>query len=662
MGDNQCCTVVKTLCYSLEFFAHLCVIYLFVHHVLGVYGQENGEDLLLAYDCRDTKHLLGLDIDEPRCQGEHTYSKVSPVRYQVLKRKPPQFFKGWSCRVVLLPVPNSCLPEVLTPEETPIPVSPDLCRSMWELQRYQDPTEGVHSLFRNQDNLVIMPVNSSNQTCFPAQVVTSLDLLDLSSVPNVRAVRIWLQEEAFIPKTYGIEAFGDKDWLPCPSWRRGCETSSRTYGWERAVNECPLRLLIHPKWEERRLIAASQESPMKEILEKYEESALEYSTGIQVHGADDQQVFISNDGFQIRVLLTGEASACGRTLLTTNDPDLFLRAVTGNTRFPKEVVPPEISISRVRAQASDFYFLPRDDGTYRTETIQREYTHVLNNHCRYAGTDHTRSPWIHKDDPGVTAWNLGPGFYAQGSGDMVCQYHCPQRYVQVRKASLCYHALPVQEVGIQRRIEEEIIMQVRPHAMFLEPFTYKLIHNGFQVSCNSSFVPHYINLNGRRIKANPSLQLDDNSSSNVTEEVMDTPILGNEVREEGPALDTLISFHRPSPEGLASEVPPSGRNVTANHHEGPVFPGRIPFLAFAVLGIYVSLRTISLLVSWSRKYRILRQLEGPYRALWLMLSVDVYLLQRLRQATDPVELKEFHLDINDAELEPQIPVNPSSLE
>jgi hypothetical protein len=44
-----------------------------------------------------------------------------------------------------------------------------------------------------------------------------------------------------------------------------------------------------------------------------------------------------------------------------------------------------------------------------------------------------------------------------------------------------------------------------------------------------------------------------------------------------------------------------------------------------------------------------------------MLSVDVYLLQRLRQATDPVELKEFHLDINDAELEPQIPVNPSSL-
>ncbi|CAM6053326.1 unnamed protein product [Sphagnum tenellum] len=146
------------------------------------------------------------------------------------------------------------------------------------------------------------------------------------------------------------------------------------------------------------------------------------------------------------------------------------------------------------------------------------------------------------------------------------------------------------------------------------------------------------------------------------DETMDVPILGKEVLGEEPALDTLISFDRPSPEGLASEASFTSRNVTTDHHGRPVFPGKVPLLAFAVLGIYFSLRTIYLLISWSRKYRILRQLEGPYRALWLMLSVDVYLLQRLLQTTDPVELKEFHLDINDAELEPQIPPIPLPLD
>jgi len=438
----------------------------------------------------------------------------------------------------------------------------------------------------------------------------------------------------------GLEVFRNKRKLPCQPRKKNCEVADVTYGWEKGDQECPLRLLALPGDQ-------GEPKPTRLFTEEkigYEQTPRASTKGITVIGDRGQNAYFSNDGLQVRLLIIGQATACGRTLLTTNDPDLFLRNADGSAPFRWEAPLPDVSISLISPLSSDFYLERQINGSYRQGVVEREFQHVMNSHCRHAGSGFILNPWLRRNDPGTISWNIGPGFYASAQGDMVCQYHCPQRYVKMREMSRCYHALPVQEVDVQRGpasrhpgLVQEVRQQGHGPALFLEPVTHRLINQGFEVSCDSEFLPTYKGLWGARIKANPGLQIlgpyesDDNSS------------FFDKGRHQSPLYVDTDRMHR------------------GNYDLRPV--DTTPFIV-GIFGLIYGVRLIYLALNNYLKFRVICQTSGKFIALRSFLFTELYLLRLSTEGLPPLGLSSYLPNPEDEEemsLEPMIMVKPPIL-
>ena len=426
MGDHKYCRAAKITFTLVELLAHLCVFYLFLSHVLGVHGQVD-DALLLAYDCTDPKHLLGVEYDEPRCREERVVKVMYPARYQVLRRIPASYLKGWSCQAELA-TDQDCFPGTPSPAEIPLSILPEHCQTLWKFRVYQDPTGTTHPLQARGITLSFPRPNYDNQSCCDFSKTLTLDQLVNEQMGCLRSMKLTLLDEAFLPHLRGLEIFSNRQRLPCQPRQKSCELGNITYGWEKGNQDCPLRLVVLP------LDQGGPDLSLDNTTNQSITGLTDHpSQGVMVVGTNGQQAYFSNDGLQLRLLLLGQTSACGRALITTNDPDLFLRNADGATAFLWDIAMPDISVSLISPSTSDFYLKPFPNGRYGAGVVEREYRHVMNHHCRNAGSGFVLNPWLRRNDPGVRTWSLGPGFYASGQGDMVCQYRCPQRYVQVQE-------------------------------------------------------------------------------------------------------------------------------------------------------------------------------------------------------------------------------------
>ncbi|CAM6055330.1 unnamed protein product [Sphagnum tenellum] len=242
--------------------------------------------------------LLGLEYDEPRCREEHHVYSIHTTNFQVLRRVPASYLRGWSCQVQLT-MTRSCPRWVYHYLRGALAISPDHCHTIWKFRIYQDPLGNRHPLTLDENRIDFSQLEGRhNNTCCEYLELLTLGHLTLRQVQCIDHLDLLMKDEAFLP-----------------------------------------------------------------------------------HNA-----YFSNDGLQVRLLIIGQATACGRTLLTTNDPDLFLRNADEAAPFRWEAPLPDVSISLINPLSSDFYLGRQTNGSYRQDTVKKEFQHVMNSHCRNAGS------------------------------------------------------------------------------------------------------------------------------------------------------------------------------------------------------------------------------------------------------------------------------------
>lgn len=178
--------------------------------------------------------------------------------------------------------------------------------------------------------------------------------------------------------------------LPCNQRHNGCKTAGHTFSWSPEHNFCALSYIL-------------------------------WSTGVVVSSKHGEEVFISNDGSNIRLLLKASTNHCGKTTRITHLPNILvyvlptsssadLGATYASTAFHRQSRPSDsIIFSEVKLQ-------DKSVPVFLDQHLQEEVQHVRRRDCeiRSRNFDHKPQP-LHLSTR-TTTIPLGGNHFATTTG------------------------------------------------------------------------------------------------------------------------------------------------------------------------------------------------------------------------------------------------------
>lgn len=176
--------------------------------------------------------------------------------------------------------------------------------------------------------------------------------------------------------------------LPCGLTSKGCKTATGTFIWEVPKDLCPL--------------AFTRES-----------------SGLVMASGDGTEVFMSNDGSLVRLILGSPTSSCDKVVRSTNYDNIFvfelIRSPLGiilNQReaFSRQVSGPNVEIISYVKNRDDFLF-----NTMFTQ-LREEFNYVKERDCESRMRTSRLEFYAQHTDPGLVTFFLGNNTFATSAG------------------------------------------------------------------------------------------------------------------------------------------------------------------------------------------------------------------------------------------------------
>ena len=438
---------------------------------------------LQAYDCSQPEYVRDVTHTQMalECHSPRNVASTRNVTYQILVKEKQTDIKGFSCSAVHKRTVSYCGNYDHQTELNqfafhglPYRITAAACREMRRTQKFVDPMGISHPVQIGGTAMVFYQSTGRSYTadgegkCTGAQVVLGNQRIDSAIVDNW--LHITIQDERIIHQNGNTIAYGPQVRLPCAFPLGQCETPKAAYIWTPPTDHCALRRSVE-------------------------------TSGIEATDSNAETVFMSSDGNNIRLVLTGKVQYCGRVVYTTNYDSLFAYDVVGKRRFTTDISPSDIRMST--------YVNSRDDHLYHSiaEQINNEVGHVLTEYCAQQAKQERLRFFMQYATPGLTSYYLGNGTFATSAGEVLYYYQCRQRTVQAVEAARCYDALPIRVLAEHEDQHSTPTEQDEQPSLFMTPLTHQMTRHAVPVPCSTTFEPKYRTISGAWIKATPKLHL-----------------------------------------------------------------------------------------------------------------------------------------------------------
>ena len=592
------------------------------------------ENVLTAYDCAKPLAVedRALHQEELDCRMQHEVAREKKKEFQLLALEPIQTLEGYRCEIQDTKTMSYCgnydhqtLLNKYNYYKKHMPPSISDCARMWNHKEYVTPKGESISLGIGINNFNYQSVGNTWIDDKEAHCLGESTKLKGTSVDEIiedHAIELTLSKETFKYGGGKLAAVTGDEILSCGVYAEQCETPRATYLWKPAEEEfCPLAF--------------------SKIV-----------SGALTTAEDDRQVFMSNDGSLVRLVLTYEVAHCGNMVWATNYDNLFLAEVGQGKPFTRPLDPTStISLSTYIRNRDDFLY------SYTIEQLNIELNAVLQHDCE-ENYRRARMEYFYKHQhPGVVTYAYGNGTFAVSAGEVMYYYKCPAVRVKAIELEQCFDALPVKILPPHRDDGPD-----PSHLWFLEPLTHQLTRIASATPCVKAFPPKY-QLDSRKwLSVDPQIRAAPRPKPAQTtravehslEREIDPSKGGIYDEEELKKLETYISMpHARKAIGNALGNQVRNFNPTENHlTPNQMFPFQTPsswfkdftakvvrFLeiwgegAAITFSLFFFLRLISNVIHWIFAGKQLHAARGCGVGLLWMLCPTMFLLKQFAGAS-----------------------------
>jgi len=252
--------------------------------------------------------------------------------------------------------------------------------------------------------------------------------------------------------------------------------------------------------------------PQVEDLDHCRLYSVKNVTGTEVTtiiNGENKNVLVSDDQM-IRLVIKGEpVNRCGRRVIPTEFPTIYVTADTEDSFFVDRLLPrSERILSTHTSLREAWLFRTLSDRTEEAigsvvfELCQRDAQKRAQEFANLAARQKVITD-------GETA-ALGGGWFATATGEAWHKYQCRPVVVMARESEECYASLPVTLTPHDERkaLAVERARLNNPNfttEFYLEPYTHVLTTIGISVPCSAKFRSHYRNRYGDWVAATPAI-------------------------------------------------------------------------------------------------------------------------------------------------------------
>jgi hypothetical protein len=280
-------------------------------------------------------------------------------------------------------------------------------------------------------------------------------------------IKLTIQAEKFRfldDKTYATDSSRE---LPCPANQLGCQRPDETFIWDSPKDECPI-------------------------------AYIQTSSGILTSNQAGQNVFMSTDGSNVRLVIYETNTFCERFVHVTNFEHIYAYEIgldsngKAKQKFTREIRADELSLGK--------YVRARDDYLYNRvmDRIEDEFQYVNQANCDARMREIKLNFWLQHRDPSLTTWFLGNHTFATAAGEVLYTYLCREVTVRALELDQCYDALPVQMLHPSGVLGNATYL-------FLEPLTHRLTRSASVIPCSHLFLAKYRNAQDSWTMATPRI-------------------------------------------------------------------------------------------------------------------------------------------------------------
>ena len=431
------------------------------HLLHNNHGKVEIRHSLIAYDCADPLEVRAYSsVPEEPCETRRTtVTAGNPTQFQLLQKESRRYIEGHSCSLSRTSIEYNCgsydhpeLDPTTWSIEMPVPVSQQTCREWLEKRQYQPPLYSWRMYHDRKEDLLLplelnepaqlrylrdghtfvkwgLPTDSHYQVgCaganrepykgYPMPRVTAhFDTI------TIRNVSLYVEEERMVDRERQRR-------LPC-KWLDGhCRAEGITYIWSiEDPQYCDVALV--KDFRGHRLLANASDKR-------------------DIHTTRKVEAIVSLENTEkIRLRDEGPSSQCGRVVIRTNLPGIFLYSLQetdnqGNvlldnrhSAFSRKIHPSEVELEK--------YIANRDDFLYHDITAQaeREFDALLHQECLRRQEEAKKAHFFEQGMPGYQPFLLQDGIFSTRSGEANYRYRCQARTVHPVSARRCFNKLPV---------------------------------------------------------------------------------------------------------------------------------------------------------------------------------------------------------------------------
>ena len=461
---------VASLSASLTFLSLLCFSLgslpttdaLTPEHLLhNRHGKVETRHSLIAYDCADPMEVRAYSsVPEEPCETRRTtVTTENPTKFQLLQKENRRYIGGHSCTLSRTSIEYNCgsydhpeLDPTTWTIEMPVPVSQQMCRQWLDEKQYR-PLKYSWKMYHDSQEDLLLPlelnepaqlrylteghtfvkwglptdahyqVGCAGTTREPYKGYPMPRVVATFDTVTIRNVSLYEEEGRMVDQERQRR-------LPC-EWLDGyCRAEGISYTWSvEDPQYCEVALV--KEFEGHRLLANASEE--HDVLTTRNVKAI-----VSLGSTE-----------KIRLRDEGPNSQCGRVVIKTNLPGIFLyplqetdpqgNIIVDNHRsaFSRKIHPSEVELEK--------YIANRDEFLYYDITAQaeREFDALLHQECLRRQEEAKKAHFFEQGMPGYQPFLLQDGIFSTRSGEVNYRYRCQARTVHPVSARRCFNKLPV---------------------------------------------------------------------------------------------------------------------------------------------------------------------------------------------------------------------------
>lgn len=451
-----------------------------------------------AYDCSEPKFIEPVELANlHQCPEKMLHDSVSEgtnASFLVLQEPTTVTFEGYSCRRDRTTIPMYCGAEdhqtmglAGLNVENPAPLTPAECQTIIADRQVTINREKFKVAIPKPGRPVVSTYkyNSVGETWFGSQDYSCSGGSFRDSRGHLREGwvfytqdRYTLMAETFTSLNGSMTSGTSKLLLPqCVVSDTRCQVGPWSFFWHSPFHSCQMR---------RTTVTTGKE----------------YST-------PSARGFIAEDESMLSFIITKPTIHCGRPMLETNFPGIFLTDPRFFQDF-EEVEPHQMNTNL--HQDSKLQFLYDSLIKFGKELFQSILLEFClskqNNLANFAQT----ASHIAALQNGQTI-HVGGSIFVSASGEIVYKYFCQHREVFAKETHLCYDSLPIETpANLSRHFtdlmltEQRIFNSAQQGQLFLEPYTRRIVATASEIPC-IELAPYYKNMQDQFVRVSPILSV-----------------------------------------------------------------------------------------------------------------------------------------------------------